>query len=150
MKPATEKFVNALFVVALLVGVGLLAWRGLVLARPAETPAVFSAAVAYPDAVVRSKSEHRPVFLVATADWCGPCQMYKRGALASPVVEQFVRERMIPVALDVTNESHDAATLRIESIPVTIIMRDGVEIDRREGALSEEKLLAWLRETVGE
>jgi len=150
VKPQTEKLVNVLFVVALVAGVGFFAWRGLVQGQPAPSPAVFNTAVSYPESVQRSKAEHKPVFLVATADWCGPCQLYKRGALASPEVERFVTEKMIPVALDVTNQSRDAADLEIESIPATIILIDGKEVDRRVGALSEEKLLAWLRATVGD
>ncbi len=149
MKPRTEKLVNAAFVVALLVGAGLVGWRAMSLSEPVATPEVFSQPVTFRQALERSAEQGKPVFLVATADWCGPCQTYKRHALASPAVKALIEERFIPVLLDVTQGSELGERLKIESIPATLVIKQGAEADRRVGALSERVLLEFLRRASG-
>lgn len=115
----------------------------------AETPAYF----AY-DTVAAAMDESRetgkPVLAFATADWCGPCQGFKRGALADERVAGFLASSTVPVYIDVTDSHPEAGMLGVRSIPaVYVIGSDGTIIDSRVGSAGASGFLAWAREAVG-
>lgn len=120
----------------------------------APTPAALTAGATLDDAIAAAAADGKVVFVVAHADWCGPCQTLKRGALSDPEVEQWLATNAHSVSLDVTRM--DASTpewvkragkeLGISSIPAMVLMRDGTVVSRQVGAMSAEKLLAWLRD----
>ncbi len=134
-------------VVIVVVGIGAL----LVFGRGggvAPKPAAFANAVLFDDALQRSQTEGRPVLVFATADWCGPCQTLKRGALTSAKLEQTIKSSTIPVYADVTGDdevSMDAARrLGVGSIPALIVVWNGKEVARHEGNAPAATLERWL------
>lgn len=114
----------------------------------APTPAAFLNTISFDEALKRSQSEAKPVLVFATADWCGPCQTLKRGALTSAGVEQLIAQSTIPVYADVTGRDEasmqTASRLKISSIPALIMLWNGHEIARHEGNTSAESLQKWL------
>jgi len=110
----------------------------------AATPAYFDPGVTLKDALTASAQSGRPVFAVATADWCAACQSFKRGALSDKRVADWVETNTEPVYVDVTNSNNpDAAVLGVRSVPAVVLLRDGAVLARHEGVMSASGMLDW-------
>lgn len=75
------------------------------------------------------------------ADWCGPCK------IMAPALEQLEKEysgKLEVKRVDVEAEGGMASEFGIYSIPTLVILKDGKEIDRREGAMPKEILRSWI------
>lgn len=130
-------------VVVFVVALGaMVAWK--LLRPPAPTPAVFGAGTTLAGAIERSKAEDKPVFAVATADWCAPCQAYKRGALADERVAAYLEASTIPVYINIDDDPADAERLGVSAVPTTVLLRDGEVVDRFSGRIDAPDLLEWL------
>lgn len=78
-----------------------------------------------------------PVIIDFWAPWCGPCKMM------APVFEQAARAyplRVLFAKVDTEAEQFLASRFKIRSIPTLIVLKDGKEIERVSGALSDEDL----------
>jgi thiol:disulfide interchange protein len=116
---------------------------------PAPVPDVFLASLSLDEAHAKSAATNKPVFVLATADWCPPCQLMKRVALRDERVAAAIREKTIPVYFDATDNTDDevlriARDIGIGSLPAMVLIRDGEEISRKEGYQSALELLSWL------
>jgi thiol:disulfide interchange protein len=136
---------------AVLIGiVGLMAFFWVVGANgKATTPAAFAEGLSFDEAVARADDRGTRVLVLATADWCIPCQRLKRGPLSDEQVAEVIRRTCEPVYLDVSDTSEPAVVelasrLGVGPIPALILLENGREIGRHEGYLSSESLLAWL------
>ena len=116
--------------------------------QTAPVPEVFTSSAPTLDAAIDlAQSSGKPVFAVATADWCPPCQSYKKGALSDPRVTAWLEEHTEPVYINVDESPDDADRLGVRSIPASFILAsDGTVIDGHSGKLSADTLLAWLEE----
>ncbi len=113
----------------------------------APTPELFSDGQTLDGAMEQSAAPGgKPVLAVATADWCPPCQSYKRGALADARVAEAVRARTIPVYVDVDADPDAAAALGVSSIPATYLIVDGAVAASFTGAKGADELLRWIDE----
>lgn len=112
----------------------------------APVPPAFEGGLALAQASERARADGRPVLVFATADWCGPCQALKRGALLDAGVSAAIREGFVPVYLDVDANPADAQRLNVQSIPALIVLNAGQEAARLEGAVSTPQLSKWLTE----
>ncbi len=142
MPRITRTVVVALGVVAIL-AVVIFAQR-----RTAPLPPVFADRLTIRQAAARSAETGRPVLVFATADWCGPCQQFKRTTLVEERVEAMINERFVPVYLNVDLEQDAAASLGIRSIPASIVLRADQPAARLEGAVGAEQYLAWLNASL--
>ncbi|MEM9065762.1 MAG: thioredoxin family protein [Planctomycetota bacterium] len=133
----------------LMVALGFIVFR-LFAGGAAETPDYFGQYSTLSAGFEEAQRSQRPVLALATADWCGPCQSFKRGALSSPEVADFVGSNTIPVYIDVTDgNSPDAQSLGVQSIPaVYVITPEGQVIAETGGAMSEGAFLAWAQAAV--
>lgn len=118
-------------------------------AEVAPKPALFSDATTLDEALDQSAATGKPVFVVATADWCGPCQVYKKGALAEASVAELIRARTIPVYLDVDADPEAAEMLGVSSIPASFLIRDNEVRARLGGVRSAEALTQWIQANAG-
>lgn len=143
----TDRLLMTFGIVALIAAVGILALRNVTTGH-APTPALFSDALTFEEATQLAAREHKPVFVVVTATWCGPCQSYKRATLSKPEVESAIRARAVPVILDADNDQAAVKDLNIMSIPITILLRDGKEVSRLCGRKAPDELIAWLDKTA--
>ena len=69
------------------------------------------------------------------AQWCGPCKAMK------PTLEQYKESSKIPlVEINVDTENQIAAKYGVRSIPCFIVIKDGLEIQRKIGMQSLDQL----------
>jgi len=135
--------------------VGLVAVAAVIFLRPtvkAPVPEVFTASSSTLEQAIDTASQSgKPVFAVATADWCGPCQAYKRGALSDPRVAEWVTANTEPVYINVDESPEAASRLGVRSIPATFMIKpDGTVVGSHAGGWSAEALLSWLDATKPE
>jgi thioredoxin len=68
-----------------------------------------------------------------SSTWCGPCKNFK------PIMESV--SNSIPVQfIDVDQNPTLAAQYNIRSIPTLIFLKDGQEVNKRPGVLSESQV----------
>lgn len=128
---------------------------GLMLARinsgVVETPEVFAQGLTLQQAAARADESGKPVLVFVTADWCAPCQAFKRSTLSQENVKQAILERTEPVYLDITNVQANpeavaaAEAMGVRGIPALVLLRDGKVISHR-GPMTDTQLIGWLNE----
>jgi len=76
------------------------------------------------------------------AAWCGPCRMY------TPAFEKVKQDLLEEITFTEVNVDEDLEGLsteyKVRGIPCTVIVKDGVEVARQAGALSEEQLREFI------
>jgi thioredoxin len=71
--------------------------------------------------------------LYFSATWCGPCKNFK------PIMESV--SNSIPVQfIDIDQNPTLSAQYNIRSIPTLVFLKDGQEINKRPGVLSESQV----------
>lgn len=76
--------------------------------------------------------------LYFTAEWCNPCQRTK------PIAEELKRDGLVDfVFVDADSELELIAKFDIKSIPTYILIKDGKETNRMNGAKTREQLLEF-------
>lgn len=77
--------------------------------------------------------------LYFTADWCNPCQRTK------PVAEELKRDGLIDfIFVDADSEIELLQKFGIKSIPTYILLEDGREIKRMNGAKTRQEFLDFI------
>ena len=79
----------------------------------------------------------KKVLLDFWASWCGPCQMY------APIVEAFSNEyeEYVVGKINVDEEKDLALKYDVMSIPTTVVIDKGEEINRISGVISKDMIL---------
>jgi thioredoxin:protein disulfide reductase len=98
-------------------------------------------------ALEAAATEKKPALIFATADWCGPCQALRRGALSDPAVKAAV-EGFVRLKIDATDRDDPGLGALLGRNGVsgfpTLIFRDrtGAEVARLKGIQSVDAILA--------
>lgn len=143
-----DRIVNLIFGAIVALGLGLMVVRTIRTGGPAPEPPMFSAGLSFHEAIGRAAMERKPLLVVFSASWCGPCQYYKRDALVDPTVEQWVGANALAVHVDVDTDAAVAEALSVTDIPTTVMMQGNTELGRVSGAKSATELMTWLTTTV--
>lgn len=75
------------------------------------------------------------------ATWCGPCRMQ------SPILERVkeeVGDQVEIYKLDVDESEQTAKNFGVMSIPTLILFKNGKEVAKNVGLMSQEAILDWL------
>lgn len=110
----------------------------------APIPKAFDTTMTLAQATDAARANGRPVLVFATADWCGPCREFKRGALADQRVNAWIRVNTMPVYLNIDTSRREATELGVMAIPSLMFLRDGKIVDRHDGTMETDELIAWL------
>ena len=86
-------------------------------------------------------NSEKPVLIDFYADWCGPCKMY------APIVEAVAaeNENIKVVKINIDNAQDIAVKYQVMSIPTTIIIKNGEEVNRAVGMISKSELVDMLK-----
>ena len=77
--------------------------------------------------------------LYFTADWCNPCQRTR------PIAEELIRDGLIDfVFVDADTEIELLQHFGIKSVPTYILIQDGVEIKRMNGAKTRNQFMEFI------
>lgn len=132
---------NWILLVGLLGVLAYMQWRGTF----SPMPPVFEERLSLQQGSERSTRSGKLVIAYGSASWCGPCQTYKRTTLVDAGVVAWIRRHAEPVYVNVDRQQVEAQQLGITSIPVTILLKDGKEIARLNGAATAEEFMEWVR-----
>jgi len=83
-----------------------------------------------------------PVVIDCWASWCGPCQSF---APTFNQTAQVIEPKARFAKLNTEKEQGLAGRFQIRSIPTLMIMKNGKEVARQAGAMSQTQFEAWLR-----
>ena len=93
----------------------------------------------------------KPMVVLFTAGWCGPCQDLKRDVLTKGDVSAALQAGFVPVQIDLTDQSANNPNLAvaqrygIAGIPTVIAMTpDGKPIEVYKGGRTVDDFAAWL------
>lgn len=79
--------------------------------------------------------------LYFTADWCNPCQRTK------PIAEDLNRDGIIDFKfIDADSQTELVKKFEIKSIPTYILIKDGKEVKRMNGAKTKQDFLDFIGE----
>lgn len=88
-----------------------------------------------------------PVLAFVTADWCGPCQSFKNGALSDPRFAQWIAQNGVKTAyIDSTNGNPEATQASVRAYPTLLYYRNGRETGRRVGGMPIDRLITWMEQ----
>lgn len=77
--------------------------------------------------------------LYFTAEWCNPCQRTR------PIAEDLNRDGVIDFKfIDADSELELVKNFEIKSIPTFILIKDGKEVRRMNGAKTKEQFLEFI------
>jgi thioredoxin-related protein len=101
-------------------------------------------------ALTAAKKSGKPVIMVFSAAWCGPCQAMKKDVYPSEAVKAF-HDKFIWAYLDVDDASNEsiASKYGVSSIPhIEFLDASGKEIDKQIGGESPEAFAKKLQSVL--
>ena len=87
----------------------------------------------------------KPVLVDFWAEWCGPCQQLK--ITLAKVAEKY-KDKIDIIKLNVDDSPEVPTKYGIRSLPTMIIFKNGEKKSTKIGALSQDKLEAWIEEEI--
>lgn len=77
----------------------------------------------YDAAIDRARAENKPVYLLFTATWCGPCKNYKNTVLSDSEVRQSLNNDVIFVNADIDRDKALTRKYNVSGVPAGFLVR---------------------------
>ena len=98
------------------------------------------------EAMARSKSENKKIFVNFYAEWCGTCKVMEKKTFKDPGVIQTLNKNYMPVKVDVDKDKQLSDMFKITLLPDTWFLTENFErIANRTGYISAETIKVILK-----
>ena len=98
------------------------------------------------DALARSQSENKKIFVHFYADWCGTCKVMEAETFRDPGVIKALNKNYLPVKVNVDKNRKLSDMFKITLLPDTWFLTESSEaIGNRPGYISPDQLKALLK-----
>ncbi len=87
-------------------------------------------------------NQPKPVLIDFFADWCGPC---KAMAPILHNVKSSLGDQVSIIKIDVDKNQALAAKYQIRGVPTLMVFKDGKQLFRQSGVLSEDQIISVLQ-----
>ena len=85
------------------------------------------------------------VLVEFSASWCGPCkQLFP---ILEQVSEQY-KDALEVCKIDIDESPDLAMKYQVKNIPLMLILKDGVVLSTKTGAMPKTKISSWIDETI--
>lgn len=87
-------------------------------------------------------NQPKPVLIDFFAEWCGPCKVM------APIlhnVKSSLGDQVSIIKIDIDKNKALAAKYEVRSVPTFMVFKDGKQLFRRSGVLSEDKIISVLQ-----
>lgn len=153
-RPSGGNAIKTLVLIVVLGVVGAALYMNTGSVASGEAPSGFVAGGEISRAVEEAGQSGKPIFVVASATWCGPCQHYKANTLTDQSTREMLTARTVPVYVDVDTDRDAVAFLnesgaQFSSIPFTAMIKDGRVVGSFSGAYTPQQLSQWIAEHGG-
>ncbi len=143
---------NVIFLVIIVAAIAaVMLVRGGGSADTASADTFFASTVSFQQAQQTAADEGKLVFVLATADWCPPCQALKGGTLADPGVQGRINELAVPYKLDTTDlerlspeDKQLFDTLGVRGYPTMYLLDGDRVVASTMGAVPAGDFTNWL------
>lgn len=95
----------------------------------------------YTAAMQRAKDDNKPVLLMFSASWCGPCNRMKKEVFTQPKVQKAL-QAWTPIYIDGDKQRQLMKTYKVEAFPTFIVAKpDGTQMGRFVGGVGDDEFL---------
>lgn len=84
-----------------------------------------------------SLKSNKPVFIVFDASWCTYCRKLEKDTLSDPRMARYLNQAFEPVHLDFDKDREIADTLKVKSIPCTVVLSSEADLLARQVGYSK-------------
>lgn len=98
----------------------------------------------YEEAVAQNARSNKPLIVIFSATWCGPCRQMKEDVWPNSTIAAWVKSNAKVIYVDVDQNNAAAQANQIRGIPAMVVFKRGQPVNRTSGYYGPGDLLEWL------
>jgi thiol:disulfide interchange protein len=104
----------------------------------------------YDAAIDRARAENKPVYLLFTATWCGPCKNYKSTVLSDSEVRQSLNNDVIFVNADIDRDKALARKYNVSGVPTGFLVKvdkngQARTVNSHVGGMDKQEFMSFIQ-----